>query len=116
MKNAYEKINNSNGGEHKEYKYTIQNTMRRIYETFFSNTCGLSNFNIVTMFENAGKDKEAKCFMNLIEWLNEGSHSADMNDFKDVPNDAVIQMYMNIFEETFRITGNWGQYQRLMNI
>jgi hypothetical protein len=54
--------------------------------------------------------------MNLIEWLNEGSHSADMNDFKDVPNDAVIQMYMNIFEETFRITGNWGQYQRLMNI
>ena len=42
--------------------------------------------------------------------------AADMNDFKDVPNDAVIQMYMNIFEETFRITGNWGQYQRLMNI
>ena len=40
----------------------------------------------------------------------------DMNDFKDAPSDAVIQMYMNIFEETFRITDNWGQYQRLMNI
>ena len=37
-----------------------------------------------------------------------------MNDFKDVPSDAVIQMYMKIFEETFRITGNFGQYQRLM--
>ena len=116
MKSAYEKINSSNGGENKEYKYTIQNTMRRIYETFFSNTCGLSNFDIATMFKNAGKDQEADCFRNLIEWLNEGSHSADMNDFKDVPSDAVIQMYMKIFEETFRITGNFGQYQRLMKI
>ena len=115
MKSAYEKINN-NGGENNEYKYTIQNTMRRIYETFFSNTCGLSNFDIATMFKNAGKDQEADCFRNLIEWLNEGSHSADMNDFKDAPRYAVIQMYMNIFEETFRITGNFGQYQRLMNI
>ena len=83
-------------------------------KTFFSNTCGLSNFDIATMFKNAGKDKEADCFRNLIEWLNEGSHSADMNDFKDAPSDAVIQMYMNFFEETFRITGNHGQYNLLM--
>ena len=114
LKKAYEHINNDPNGEHIEYKYTIQNTMRRIYETFFSNTCGLLDNDIAIMFRNKESVEKENAFRNLVEWLNEGSHCASMNDIKDIPSDTVVKMYMDIFEETFRITGNSGQYQRLM--
>lgn len=114
LRGAYEKIKNDCDAENKEYKYTIQNTMRRIYETFFSNTCGLSNNDIAQMFPDDGDKKGGDRFRNFIEWINEGSHSASMNDISDLPSDGVIQMYMDIFEETFKVTGNHGQYKRLM--
>ena len=113
LKSAYERIN-TDSRNNKEYKYTIQNTMRRIYESFFSNTCGLTDHEIATMFIDAGREKDADNFRNFIEWLNEGSHSADMNDFKDIPSNHTITMYMKIFEDAFEITGNHGQYKSLM--
>ena len=115
LKRACEKISSCpNDAENKDYKYTIQNTMRRIYETFFENTCALSNKDIAKMFLEDGNDQEADDFRNLVEWLNEGSHCADMNDFKDLPSVEVIQKYLTIFEKTFKITGNHGQYIRLI--
>jgi hypothetical protein len=66
------------------------------------------------MFLEDGNDQEADDFRNLVEWLNEGSHCADMNDFKDLPSVEVIQKYLTIFEKTFKITGNHGQYIRLI--
>lgn len=114
LKRACEKVTSCQNDENIDYKYTIQNTMRRIYETFFENTCGFSNNDIAKMFIEDGKDQEADDFRNLVEWLNEGSHSADMNDFKDPPSVDVIQKYLTIFEETFKITGNHGQFIRFI--
>ena len=67
-----------------------------------------------TEYVDAGRVKDADNFRNFIEWLNEGSHSADMNDFKDIPSNHTITMYMKIFEDAFKITGNHGQYKSLM--
>jgi wobble nucleotide-excising tRNase len=114
LKETMQKLGSAEDDSKKTYKYTIQNTMRRIYETFFTNTCGLSNYDITEMFQNAGKGDCINDFRNLTDWLNEGSHSADMNDFKDVPSDAVIVKHLETFRDTFEVTGNLGQFERLL--
>lgn len=113
LKQAYQKISETyTEEEEKDYKYTIQNTMRRIYETFFSNTCGLRDSEIAHLF--TGEPYTFSDCMNLIEWLNIGSHSVSMTTFSDLPSDAVILDYLNVFKEMFRVTGNIGQFERLM--
>ena len=115
LKRAYSKLNSDNTEEeNRDYKYTIQNTMRRIYETFFSNTCGMRDHEIANLFEHKSNlYKSADC-RNLIEWLNEGSHSVSLSSYNDLPSDEVIKEYLAIFEEMFRVTGNIGQYKKLM--
>lgn len=116
LKKAYDHIHNNPDGEHEEFKYTIQNTMRRIYETFFSNTCGLSDNDIALMFREKRSAEKENAFRTFIEWINEGSHSASMNDIKDIPSATFIQTYMDVFKETFEITDNLGQYLVLMDL
>lgn len=115
LKRAYRKVGKvQDEDENNDYKYTVQNTLRRIYESFFSNTCGLSNNNIAQLFIKAGRDADEDDYRNFIEWINRGSHSAEMDDFNDLPSDEVISMYMESFKKTFEITGNLGQYNILM--
>lgn len=115
LKRAYSKLNSDNTEEeNRDYKYTIQNTMRRIYETFFSNTCGMRDQEIANLFEHKSDlYKSADC-RNLIEWLNEGSHSVSLSSYNDLPSDEIIKEYLAIFEEMFRVTGNIGQFKKLM--
>lgn len=113
LRKAYQKITDAHTEEeNKDYKYTIQNTMRRIYETFFSNICGLRDAHIAKLF--TGERYSFDDCMNLIEWLNAGSHSVSMNTYIDLPSDEIILEYLEIFKEMFRVTGNVGQFERLM--
>lgn len=80
----------------------------------FSNTCGFSNNDIARLFNKVGREADADDYRNFIEWINRGSHSAEMEDFNDLPSDEVIHMYMEVFKKTFEITGNIGQYNILM--
>ena len=117
LKRAYGKLRNPDAAEEEkiDYKYTIQNTMRRIYETFFSNICGMRDNDIVMLFEHGSKNYSTGDCRNLVEWLNEGSHSVSVNDYSDLPSDDVINNYLSIFEEMFLVTGNHGQFKKLMN-
>ena len=117
LKRAYGKLRNPDAAEEEkiDYKYTIQNTMRRIYETFFSNICGMRDNDIVMLFEHGSKNYSTGDCRNLVEWLNEGSHSVSVNDYSDLPSDDVINNYLKIFEELFLVTGNHGQFTKLMN-
>ena len=115
LKRAYSKLNSDNTEEeNRDYKYTIQNTMRRIYETFFSNTCGMRDQEIVKLFEHKSRQYKSGDCRNLIEWLNEGSHSVSLSSYNDLPSDEIIKEYLAIFEEMFRVTGNIGQFKKLM--
>lgn len=66
------------------------------------------------MFNKVGREADADDYRNFIEWKNRGSHSAEMDDFNDLPSDEVISMYMESFKKIFEITGNIGQYNILM--
>ena len=88
--------------------------MRRIYETFFSNTCGMRDQEIVKLFEHKSRQYKSSDCRNLIEWINEGSHSVSLSSYNDLPSDEVIKEYLAIFEEMFRVTGNIGQFRKLM--
>lgn len=121
LRKAYKKILEGNDEEEsKDYKYTVQNTMRRIYESFFEQTCKFRDNQIAqkyyeiessTKLENEDKSKD---FRDLIEWMNQGSHSADMDDIKDLPNKEQIKRYIATFRSAFEVTGNLGQYEKLM--
>lgn len=117
LKRAYGMLRNPDAAEEEkiDYKYTIQNTMRRIYETFFSNICGMRDNDIVMLFEHGSKNYSTGDCRNLVEWLNEGSHSVSVNDYSDLPSDEMINNYLKIFEELFLVTGNHGQFTKLMN-
>ena len=115
LKTTIAKISDDNSDEeNKIYKYTVQNTMRRIYESFFANTCNYYNNDIALLFREKGRAEDEANFREFVDWINEGSHSADMEDIKSLPSNEVILNYMKVFESAFDITGNHGQFKQMM--
>lgn len=112
LKTTIAKISDDNSDEeNKIYKYTVQNTMRRIYESFFENTCNYNHRQIADRYREA---TDRNMFREFVDWINEGSHSADMEDIKSLPSNKVILNYMKVFESAFEITGNHGQFIQMM--
>ena len=112
LKTTIAKISDDNSDEeNKIYKYTVQNTMRRIYESFFENTCNYNHRQIADRYREA---TDRNMFREFVDWINEGSHSADMEDIKSLPSNEVILNYMKVFESAFDITGNHGQFKQMM--
>lgn len=112
LKTTIAKISDDNSDEeNKIYKYTVQNTMRRIYESFFENTCNYNHRQIADQYREA---TDRNMFREFVDWINEGSHSADMEDIKSLPSNEVILNYMKVFESAFEITGNHGQFIQMM--
>jgi wobble nucleotide-excising tRNase len=112
LKTTIAKISDDNNDEeNKIYKYTVQNTMRRIYESFFENTCNYKHRQIADLYHEA---TDRNIFREFVDWINEGSHSADMADIKSLPSNGVILNYMKVFESAFDITGNHGQFKQMM--
>lgn len=112
LKTTIAKISDDNSEEeNKIYKYTVQNTMRRIYESFFENTCNYNHRQIADRYREA---TDRNMFREFVDWINEGSHSADMEDIKSLPSNEVILNYMKVFESAFEITGNHGQFIQMM--
>lgn len=112
LKTTIAKISDDNSDEeNKIYKYTVQNTMRRIYESFFENTCNYNHRQIADRYREA---TDRNMFREFVDWINEGSHSADMEDIKSLPSNEVILNYMKVFESAFDITGNHGQFIQMM--
>lgn len=112
LKTTIAKISDDNSDEeNKIYKYTVQNTMRRIYESFFENTCNYNHRQIADRYREA---TDRNMFREFVDWINEGSHSADMEDIKSLPSNEVILNFMKVFESAFEITGNHGQFIQMM--
>ena len=91
---------------------TIQNTMRRIYETYFRILGKYSDDDILNKFGNP-QDKEI-C-RSLLCWINDGSHC--------IPDDLHIglqednkERYFNVFQRIFEEMGHIEHYNMMMGI
>lgn len=96
-----------------EYKLgnnlTIQNTMRRIIENYFTMLGGVDKDNVCSKFE--GSDKII-C-KSLFSWINEGSHSIrDGYYMTEAP--FAIEFYKRVFEGIFRQMGHGSHFEMMM--
>lgn len=91
---------------------TIQNTLRRILENYFSILGNKRDDFIISKFETR-EDKDI-C-RSLLSWANEGSHTMPDDLFVELP-DGVIQKYITVFKNIFVHTNNYGHYNMMMEL
>lgn len=91
---------------------TIQNTMRRILENYFS-ILGSKRDNL--LLENFPSAEEKEICRSLLSWANEGSHTLPDDLFVEAPNET-ISKYLNVFKKIFLHSDNLGHYNMMMGI
>ncbi len=91
---------------------SIQNTMRRIIENYFSILGNRRDDWIIDKFETLEEKTIAR---SLIYWINDGSHSIYDDLYIDQYTDA-IPKYKNVFKQIFDVTGNLAHYNMMMKI
>ncbi|WP_335954909.1 AAA family ATPase, partial [Acinetobacter guillouiae] len=94
---------------------TIQNTLRRILENYFTMWGGMSKDEICDLFE--GNDK--LICQSLFSWVNDGSHSIH-DDLYINHGQQTNESYLEVFKEIFNKSGQVGHYEmmtgRLRNV
>ncbi len=90
---------------------TLQNTLRRIIETYFQMWGGKSKDDICNFFE--GVDKSI-C-QSLFFWANDGSHSV-YDDLYINQGDQSNEVYLNIFRKIFENCEQITHYNMMMGI
>jgi len=89
---------------------TIQNALRRILETYFVVWGGMKDLSgLCNHFEGVEK---SMCH-SLVSWSHAGSHSPG-GDFYVVNTPEEVDIYLNIFEEIFKKTGQISHYKMMM--
>lgn len=91
---------------------TIQNTMRRIIENYFSILGNRRDDFLIGQFTS--KEEKEIC-RSLMSWTNEGSHTMPDDIFIESP-DGTITKYLKVFKEIFQHTENAGHYNMMMEI
>lgn len=102
--------------EVKEWKnnsgVTIQNTLRRIVEHYFSILGSKRDEILIDKFPNP---EEKDICRSLLSWVNEGSHTLPDDLYVEAPHD-VISKYLDVFKRIFIHTNNVGHYNMMMGI
>jgi wobble nucleotide-excising tRNase len=91
---------------------TIQNTMRRILENYFSILGNRRDDFIIKKFDTR---EDMDICRSLLSWANEGSHTMPDDLFIELP-DGVIEKYITVFKNIFLHTDNFGHYNMMMGI
>ncbi len=88
---------------------SIQNSLRRILETYFKMLGGIDLDKIHDRF--SGIEKLA-C-RALLSWVNDGSHSAH-DDLYVAVDDSTVGMYLEVFKRIFEVEGHSEHYKMMM--
>lgn len=88
---------------------TLQNTLRRILESYFKILGGVDLDNLCGKFEG----KEKLICKSLISWVHAGSHQA-LDDLYFSADGIAIESYLHIFKEIFRRQGHFAHYRMMM--
>lgn len=91
---------------------TIQNTMRRILENYFSILGKNRDDILMGKFEN---QEERDICRSLLSWVNEGSHTLPDDLYIELP-EGIITNYLKVFQDIFRLSENIGHYNMMMGI
>lgn len=91
---------------------TIQNTMRRILENFFSILGNKRDDFIIGKFET---QEEREICRSLLSWINEGSHTLPDDLYIEAPDGTIVK-YLKVFQDIFRYTENNGHYNMMMGL
>ena len=87
---------------------TIQNTLRRILENYFTMWGGMSKDEICDLFEG----NEKLICQSLFAWVNDGSHSIH-DDLYINHGQQTNDSYLTVFKEIFNRSGQLGHYQMM---
>jgi len=88
---------------------TIQNTIRRILENYFTILGGIPLKNLTDNFEGENK----KICGSMISWIHDGSHYA-LDDLYITMEDETVGKYLDVFKEIFVKTGHSAHYDMMM--
>jgi wobble nucleotide-excising tRNase len=88
---------------------TIQNTLRRILESYFKILGGIDPNEICAKFD--GNDKLA-C-KSLLSWVNDGSHFAS-DDISVTTDEATVERYLKVFRAVFEKQNHMAHYKMMM--
>ena len=91
---------------------TIQNTMRRIIENFYSILGNKRDDFLINKFETR---EEKDICRSLLSWTNEGSHTLPDDLYIETPDDTIVK-YIEVFKNIFYHTENKGHYLMMMGI
>ena len=90
---------------------TIQNTLRRILENYFTILGNRDKDDIIDRFN--GRDKQVCA--SLYAWVNDGSHSA-YDDCYVSPNEGQVERYLAVFKRIFEETGHIAHYNMMLGV
>lgn len=91
---------------------TIQNTMRRILENFYSILGNKRDDFLINKFESR---EEKDICRSLLSWTNEGSHTLPDDLYIEAPDNTIVK-YIEVFKNIFYHTENKGHYLMMMGI
>ncbi len=91
---------------------TIQNTMRRIYETYFKILGKYNDDDILDKFDNV---QEKEICRSLLCWINDGSHCVP-DDWNIIQGDDIMERYYDVFQRVFTVMGHQEHYNMMMGI
>lgn len=90
---------------------TIQNTMRRILETYFNILGGYRDEDIIEKFP----ENEREICRSLLCWINDGSHGISDDLYIERPDD-IADKYYKVFKRIFVLTRHEEHYNMMMKI
>ncbi|MQW72024.1 AAA family ATPase [Sinorhizobium medicae] len=88
---------------------TIQNTLRRIVENYFTILGNMDKDEIVARF--SGHDQQI-C-NSLFSWINDGSHNAH-EDLYVACDATTAQRFLSVFRSIFEVTGHLAHYEMMI--
>jgi len=109
---SYELLWNELRNKDKISIITLQNTMRRIYETYFKVLGKHDDDYILQKFPSM---QEKEICRSLLCWVNDGSHCVP-DDYSIIPDEEQIGKYLDVFKQVFEVTGHIQHYNMMMGI
>jgi len=88
----------------------LQNTMRRIIESYLTLLGGMELDGLAANFQGA----EMEIFQSFRAWANDGSHMVVFEELDHSPSGATTEMYLRVFERIFRDSHQDGHYDMMM--
>ncbi|MES1980977.1 MAG: AAA family ATPase [Pseudomonadota bacterium] len=88
---------------------SIQNTLRRILESYFKILGGWDSDKICALFEG----QEKWVCNSLFSWINDGSHSA-LDDIYASTDPSMVDNYLRVFRAIFERTKHLEHYKMMM--